>query len=334
MDKKQLKDMIEPSIMQRVNEINEIHKKIDPLYQIKNPSKISEITEQNARISSALSIGEIAKTASERSSLFSTNFENQSTIARYADLRSQEMMVFQDTFLKIPKEVSAYNNIMTVRESIIKSIGGNSAYKDMMASVNLARKSMEPLRDSLNTAGKAFNGNEFVNLVRELQTSRIISESALSEYSGIFEQFESLRNLESFKAISRLKNFPNDKVWAQNYDKAFEITEDSLAEAKNIDARISDEVSSVDDFNDLSEEAKGSLLLIVKMHYWKVIHYLAFYICLNMMINNGFSANESFTIHDLQEMMHLAYQEFGNGVIASILANYIVKEDKEKNNKK
>ena len=93
----------------------------------------------------------------------------------------------------------------------------------------------------------------------------------MSKATEIFKYYEQFGELESFKAISRLENFPNYKVWTQNYYKARDITEDSLAEAKNIDASISDEVSSVDDFNKLSEERQSILLSLYSNYYYPII---------------------------------------------------------------
>lgn len=256
MDKKQLEDMIEPSTMQKFNEINEIYKQMDPLYQIRNSSKMME---QNARISSASNVGEIARKALQQSGLNFNSFENQSTIARYADSGFHNAIMPQNTFLEMTKGVSAYNNIMSVRESMIHSIGGNSVYENILESVNLLRDSIEPYRSVFDAARTLFEASESFKVVRELQSQVALANSISSEYSGIFKQLDSLRNLESFKAISRLKNFPKDSVWQQDYSELPEITEISIVEAKKIDAEISDEILSVNDFNDLSEETQNSL---------------------------------------------------------------------------
>lgn len=99
------------------------------------------------------------------------------------------------------------------------------------------------------------------------------SKSQIGDLSGIIskatealERYDKLSELESFKAL-KLKNFPSNEVWSQSYHKAFEITEESIAEAENIDAMISDEVSSVDDFNDLSETTQKSLKKVFSEYY-------------------------------------------------------------------
>jgi len=264
MDKKQLEDVIEPSIMES---FNEIQKQIDPLYKAKNSLNMLAVASQYEYIRSTSSVGEIAIKAFQQSGLDFSSFENQSTMERCADLGFQDTASLQDMFFEARKGLSTYNSTLSMKDRVIQSMGGTDSYKDMMASFSQFRKSIEPLRDSLNTVGKAFNGSEFANLVRELQTSRVIPESTISEYAGIIKQFESLRNLESFKAISRLKNFPKDSIWQQDYSEVPEITESFIVEAKNIDASISDEISSVDDFNDLTEETQKSLKKAFSEYY-------------------------------------------------------------------
>lgn len=268
MDKKQLEDVIEPSIMES---FNEIQKQIDPLYKAKNSLNILAVAGQYEYIRSASSVGEIARKAFQQSGLDFSSFENQSTMIRCADLGFQDTAALQDMFFEARKGFSTYNSTLSTKDRVIQSMGRTDSYKDMMASFSQFRKSIEPLRDSLNTVGKALSGSEFANLVRELQTSRVIPESTISEYAGIIKQFESLRNLESFKAISRLKNFPKDSIWQQNHSEVPEITESFIVEAKKIDASISDELSTVDDFNQLSEDRRTILINLYRDYYYPLI---------------------------------------------------------------
>lgn len=91
--------------------------------------------------------------------------------------------------------------------------------------------------------------------------------SIISTAANVFKQYNQFNELESFKAISRLKNFPKDSIWQQDYSEVHEITESSIVEAKKIDAEISDEILSVNDFNDLSEEAQKSLKKAFSEYY-------------------------------------------------------------------
>lgn len=138
------------------------------------------------------------------------------------------------------------------------------------------------LPESIKTNAALINAIEATSLGLKPRTQSILLEgfastnqigdlsSIISKATEAFKQYDKFSELESFKAISRLENFPNDKVWTQNYYEAPEITEDSLAKAKNIDAMISDEVSSVDDFNELSEEKRTILLELYQAYYYPI----------------------------------------------------------------
>lgn len=270
MDKKHLEDIIKPSTMQKFNEINEIYKQIDPLYQITNSSKISEMMEKNARISLASNIGEIARKVFQQSSLDFTSFENQSTIAMAADLGFQNTITTQDTLLEMKKGMSAYNNIMSVREKMIQSMGGTNVYDDIMGSVNLARKSMEPFRESFNAARIAFEANEPFKIAKELQSQVAFANSLLSGYTGIFKQFESLRNLDSFRSISRLNNSQFEEVLSTNLTQE-EITNFSSKPISEIDSDLSDGIKSGKNFSSYSEKDKKYLSYIFHTYLLPVV---------------------------------------------------------------
>ena len=279
MSKNPKKEGMQPTVMEMSEMFDKVQSQMNPLsYQLERLNSIQGIASQYEHLNPAVSIGEIARKAFEKSNLVPNNTVASSILASHGQFESQEATALQNNFLQITGDLSANNNVMLAAESAMQGMDRNNVYKDAMASFSQFRKSIEPLRNSLNTAGKAFNGSEFANLVRELQTSRIIPESTISEYAGIIKQFESLRNLESFKAIYRLKNFPNEKLWIQNYDEATRLTEDSLAEVQKIDARISDEISSVDDFNDLTENTRHDLEEVYFSYYYLIIVSYMYYI--------------------------------------------------------
>jgi|26BtaG_2_1085354.scaffolds.fasta_scaffold13205_2 hypothetical protein len=279
MDKEPIKEHKLPSMLEMSEMFDKVQSQMNPLsYQLEKLNGIQGIASQYEHLNPAVNIADIARKAFEQSNLVPNNTVASSILASHRQFESQEATALQDNFLQIVGGLSANNNVMRAAESAMQGMDRNNVYKDAMTSFSQFRKSLEPLRDSLNTAGKAFNGSEFANLVRELQTSRIIPESTISEYAGIIKQFESLRNLESFKAIYRLKNFPNEELWIQNYDEATRLTEDSLAEVQKIDARISDEVSSVDDFNDLTENTRHDLEEVYFSYYYLIIVSYMYYI--------------------------------------------------------
>lgn len=262
MDKKQLEDISTPSVMERMNEIQ---RQIDPLHQIKNSSKISDMMEQNARVSSAANIGAIARKAFQQAGLDFTSFENQSTIARAADLGFQNTLVLQDTFLKSRKELTAYSDTLSVKERMLQGIEGANVYKDVRASLNQFKKSVETFRSSFNAAHSVFGTGEISRLVRDIQSHKAMTNLILSDYAGVFKQVESLQNLESFKAIFRLNDFQFEEVISTNLTQE-DITSFSEKSTSEIDSDLSDEIKLGKDFDLYVEEDKKYLSYIY--HYY------------------------------------------------------------------
>lgn len=279
MDEKPRKEHKLPSILEMSEVFDKVQSQMNPLsYHLEKSNSLLGIASQYEHLNSAMSIWEIARKAFQQSDLVHNNLVASSVLASHVELKSQEFTAFQDNFLQITAGLSSNNNVMLAAEITMQGIDKYNVYKGATVLFNRIRESLEPSRELLNTAGKALNGSEFTNLVRELHTSRIIPESTFSEFVSIFEQLEPLRNLESFKAVSRLKNFPNEKSWIKHYCEATSLTEDSLAEVKKIDARISDEISSVDDFNDLTENTRHDLEEVYFSYYYLIIVSYMYYI--------------------------------------------------------
>lgn len=175
------------------------------------------------------------------------------------------------------------------------------------------------MRDTLNTAGNAFDGSEFASLVRELQTSRIIPESTLSEYTGI------VKHLESFKALSRLENFPSDKELDKVSDTALEEPRTILAEVERLDAKINKEVHTVDDFNDLSEETKRDSNLFLKYYYGLVMNLVVSLCLLEDSLDKDLDlSRKSFTIADNVGEVIIDIGHYWNGNKVALFNSFIV----------
>ena len=269
MDEEPRKEYKLPSMLEMSEMFDKVQSQMNPLsYQLEKLNSIQGIANQYEHLNPAVNIANIARKAVQPVDFASSNVVDHIAVAMNTQLRVPKAMAVQDNFLEMTKGMSAYNNsIMSVRESLIQSTGGTSVYENMMSSVNLIRDSLEPYRSVFDAARTSFEASESFKITRELQSQVALANSISSEYSGIFKQLDSLRNLESFKAISRLKNFPKDSVWQQDDSELPEITEISIVEAKKIDAEISDEILSVNDFNDLSEETQNSLKQVFSEYY-------------------------------------------------------------------
>ncbi len=171
------------------------------------------------------------------------------------DLLSQLSQAFPHNSLAIDSSLAGIVNNLAksnpLSSSVFESIKFNKAIIDSFEATHLGLK---PRTQFIFPEG--FTSK---NQIGDLS-------SVVSKAKEVFKQYEQFGDLESFKAL-RLKNFPNNEMWSKIYHKSFEITEESIAEAKNIDAMISDEVSSVDDFNDLSEATQKSLKKVFSEYY-------------------------------------------------------------------
>ncbi|WP_201508170.1 SH3 domain-containing protein [Psychrobacter proteolyticus] len=260
MDEEPRKEYKLPSMLEM---FDKVQSQMNPLsYQLEKLNSIQGIANQYEHVSPAESLGEIVRKAVQPVDFASSSIVDHRTIAMNAQLRVPEAMAVQDTFLELKKGMSAYNDsLMSLRDSLIQSTGGTSVYENMMSSVNLIRDSLEPYRSAFDTVRTSFEASESFRLARELQSRVALANSISSEYSSIFEQFESLRNLESFKAISRLNDVQFEEIISTNLMQE-DVTRFSEKPISAIDSDISDEVKSGKDFRLYSDEDKKYLSYI------------------------------------------------------------------------
>ena len=181
-------------------------------------------------------------------------------------------MTVQDNFLEMIKRVSVYDNsLISVRDDLIQHIERANIHSNMISSVNVIRSSLEPHISALDAVNTSFEASESLKRVRGLQSYIDSSNSLLSEYTGVFKKFESLHNLESFKAITRLKNFPFEDMARIDLDSTPDLEENLSETIVELDSEISDEISLVDDFNELSEEKRTVLLGLYQVYYYPII---------------------------------------------------------------
>lgn len=273
MDEEPKKEQKLPSMLEMSEMFDKVRSQMYPLsYNFEKSSSLLGIASQYEHLNSAASIADMASKAAQPVDFASSSVVDQSVIAINAQLRAPEAIAVQDTFLEMTKGMSAYNNsLISVKERMIQSIGGTSVYEDMITSANLVRKSIEPYRSAFDAVRTSFEASESFKVARELQSQAFLANSLSSEYSNVFKQFESLHNLESFKAITRLKNFPFEDMARIDLDSTPDLEENLSETIVELDSEISDEISLVDDFNELSEEKRTVLLGLYQVYYYPII---------------------------------------------------------------
>lgn len=292
MDIKQLEEMIEPSAMKMARE---------------NQARLDSLASATGATDNLLKIAQ--------------NLDYFKSLTRYTanqDLLSQFSQNFLQSNLAIDGSIAGIVNSLAesnlLNSSVFESIKFNKTIIDAFEATNLELK---PRTQSILPEG--FTSK---NQIGDLS-------SIMSKATEIFKYYEQFGELESFKAISRLENFPNYKVWTQNYYKARDITEDSLAEAKNIDASISDEVSSVDDFNKLSEDRQSILLSLYSNYYYPIIlTYLIIGIWWNIFLNEDLDLSNRVFVYFESTKGVFSYLSTNvyrpvSGVIDGLVASFI-----------
>ena len=283
MDEEPRKEYKLPSMLEM---FDKVQSQMNPLsYQLEKLNSIQEIANQYEHLNPAVNI---ARKAVQPVDLASSSVVDHIAVAMNAQLRVPEAMAVQDNFLEMKKGMGAYNNsLMSVRESLIQSTGGTSVYENMMSSVNLIRDSLEPYRSTFDAVRTSFEASESFKLVRELQAQVALANSFSSEYSSLFEQFDSLRNFESFQSIFRLNDVQFEEVISTNLTQE-DITNFSSKPISEIDSDLSDEIESGKDFSLYSEKAK------------KILHFICTVILLQYIIGMASSVSVNY-IQQFQE---------------------------------
>ncbi|WP_352309808.1 SH3 domain-containing protein [Psychrobacter sp. W2-37-MNA-CIBAN-0211] len=283
MDEEPRKEYKLPSMLEM---FDKVQSQMNPLsYQLEKLNSIQEIANQYEHLNPAVNI---ARKAVQPVDLASSSVVDHIAVAMNAQLRVPEAMAVQDNFLEMKKGMGAYNNsLMSVRESLIQSTGGTSVYENMMSSVNLIRDSLEPYRSTFDAVRTSFEASESFKLVRELQAQVALANSFSSEYSSLFEQFDSLRNFESFQSVFRLNDVQFEEVISTNLTQE-DITNFSSKPISEIDSDLSDEIESGKDFSLYSEKAK------------KILHFICTVILLQYIIGMASSVSVNY-IQQFQE---------------------------------
>ena len=132
-----------------------------------------------------------------------------------------------------------------------------------------AMRSIRELTESSGFAVLALQESEALKSFRSVAESTRLSAIAFQQ-SEAFKHISQLSNLASFKALFSLKNSPffesSALVFASEMDFS-EALDDSLID---IDAEVSEEISSVTDFNALSEKTKNILIYLYHTYFLPV----------------------------------------------------------------
>tara|TARA_R110002072_G_scaffold138429_1_gene281608 strand:- start:6 stop:1013 length:1008 start_codon:yes stop_codon:yes gene_type:complete len=128
-----------------------------------------------------------------------------------------------------------------------------------------AMRSFKGVAESVRLSSLAFQQSETAKQLQSFAKTSQLASIALQQ-SEAFKQISQISNLASFKALASLDNSPFYESAALAFASGMgntDLIDESLEE---IDAQISEEVSSQTDFNALSDKTKSILLYLY--HYY------------------------------------------------------------------
>ncbi len=202
--------------------------------------------------------------------------EAMRSIRKLSESTKLASLAFNDSeLMKSARMVAESSKLasLALRESdalrSIRELTESSRFTALALQESEALKSFRSIAESNRLSAIAFQQSEAAKQLQSLAVSSQLASIALKQ-SEAFKHISQLSNLASFKALSNLENSPffESSALAFSPEMAFsEAIDESLIE---IDAEISEEISSVTDFNALSEKTKRILLYLYHTYFLPV----------------------------------------------------------------
>ena len=178
---------------------------------------------------------------------------NYGLLSQLAQNFPQNNFTIDSSLLGIVRSLAESDSL---NPSLLESIKSNDAFIDILKATHLGLKPRTQF-----ILPKGFTSNDQIG---ELS-------SVISKATEFFKQYEQLDELESFKAISRLDNFPFEDIESINLVRLPDSKEKISKTIVELDSEISDELSLIEDFNELSEEKRTILIELYQSYYYPII---------------------------------------------------------------
>lgn len=162
---------------------------------------------------------------------------------------------------------------LTFRESdamkSIRELTESSRFASLVLQESEVLKSFKSIAESTRLCAIAFQQSEAAKQLQSLAASSQLASIALKQ-SEAFRHISQLSNLASFKALSNLENLPIFETSALVFSSEMAFSEAIVQSLIEIDAEVSEEISSATDFNALSEKTKNILLYLYHTYFLPV----------------------------------------------------------------
>lgn len=318
------------SISEMSSLVDKIQRQMRPLsYDFEKINMIQDIARQYEHLDPARIMAAAASKVFEESNSATIAAMEAAKSTNLAQSQLQNALASQNKIYKMLEHSQANNNAKLIAEQAMKSIHDSYPYKDMRALSDQWKQSIEPYQSAWDTVRKSMEASESFKIARQLQSKEFLDNSILAEYLTVFEQLESLRNLESFKAVSRLDNIPKDTEFGKEQvsDMALKSPQAMLGEVKRLDEKINKEVSAVNDFNELSEDTKRDSRIFLKYYYWLVMNLVVSLCLLKDSSDKSLDlSKKSFAIVDNIEDGIMDIGQYWNGNKVALFNGFIVNQ--------
>lgn len=220
--------------------------------QISISEMVNKIQIQNKLINPTMEISEkLAKAMEQMNSVsrLAASEENQDLLSRLSKTFPQSNLAIDSALAGIVRSLAESNSLSS---SVFESIKFNKTIIDAFEATHLGLKP----RTQFILPESFISKNQIGNL-----------SSVISKATEVFKQYEQFGELESFKAISRLKNFPFEDILLTDFTQFPAIDNSNDETIFEMDAEISNELSSAESFYDLSTKSQSSLLNLYQNYY-------------------------------------------------------------------
>lgn len=245
----------------------ELEKLVNPPW-MKSIQRLQKQTNIAALVFQESEVMRSIRKLSESTKLASSAF-NESELMKSARMVAESIQLASLAF----RDSDAMRSVRELTES--------SRFATLALQESEVLKSFKSIAELTRLSAIAFQQSEAAKQLQSLAASSQLASIALKQ-SEAFKHISQLSNLASFKALSNLENSPffESSALAFSPEMAFpEAIDQSLIE---IDTEVSEEISSVADFNALSEKTKSILLYLYHTYFLPVcLSCLSAYIMTN-----------------------------------------------------
>lgn len=189
--------------------------------------------------------------------------------------------------LNIFKQPNAFESVQKIAEQLpftnpldqlLTKPEIKSVIDDFNESMASRRSLFEHLKVNRELMTSFTDSHKFVQICQatlpltELYSQDLINQLDITNEISALKNLDFIKGLSSFQSIAKMKNFPTEAIDVVERLESFSRLSDKDIEAIiELDTELNDELSTVEDFNELSEEKRSSLIALHKNYYTPIL---------------------------------------------------------------